>query len=483
MKNHWQVTKFLPLQKILNPKQLNWLSLNYHKLMSKVLDKYEVNEPKIKFDNYLAKTNEMRAKLEEITGLNPINTQVFNLEQSFGNYLKDSDGNDILDLNMNNGFHTLGYNHRNFVKSTKLEKFQRYSIQPFTNTPSSDYAKEALKYLHKLAPTGCEEVLFTKNENQALENAVRLSCLGLIEKYPHQKNKSFKVLTFEGNSYQENSIQLPFPTLEYSSTSDNNILERNTEAEKESLKLITQVVEEIYVDNEIKNSEYVVPCIIIEPIQFKAGIRYASPEYYKKVIKICQAAGIKVVLDETYSCGWATGRMFAYYQWCLEGNPDMVVFGGRMFLNGLFYSRNIISSPSEIETKGILFNLNAHPDMLNYLRLKELRKMVYDYDWLDLHCSNYIASVKTEFNEIIAKAHFNIESVRGKGKILAFDVEHKLLRDEIVNKAIEKGIKLNPIGDRTIAMTPSLLFTEVHFTIVKDFLISLIPSTQYISKI
>lgn len=483
MKNHWQVTKFLPLQKILNPKQLNWLSFNYHKLMSRILDKYEVNEPKVKFDNYLAKTNELKTKIEEITGLIPNNTQVFNLEESFGNYLKDADGNDILDLNMNNGFHSLGYNHRNYVKLTKLEKFQRYSIQQFTNTPSSDYAKEALKYLHKLAPPGCEEVLLAKSENQALENAVRLSCLGLIEKYPHQKNKSFKVLTFEGNNYQENSIQLPFPSLEYSSQSDHDILIRNTEAEQESLKLITQVVEEIYVDNEIKNSEYVVPCIIIEPIQFKAGVQYASSDYYKKLIKICQTAGIKVVIDETYTCGWATGRMFAYYQWCLEATPDMVVFGGRMFLNGLFYNRNIISSPSELEKNGILFNLNANPDMLNYLRLKELRKMVYDSDWLDLHCSNYIASVKTEFNEIISKAHFKIQNVRGKGKILAFDVEHRLLRDELLNIASMKGIKLNSLGDRTIAMTPSLLFTEVHFTTVKEFLISVVPSTQYISRI
>lgn len=479
MKNHWQVSKFLPFQKILSPTQLNWLSLNYHKLMSKMLTNYEVNEPKVS-SSANVQSSIRKIELENITGLNVKDMDILNLNSSFGNYFTDIDGNNILDLTMNNGFTALGYNHRNITRNTKLEKYQRYSIQNFRNAPSSEYVTKVLRELHKLAPSGCEEVLLANNEANAVELAVRLANYSFLEKYPHQKNKDFKILSFEGGSYQQNTIQIPFPNLKYP---NNEFAEENLEAEKESVKLFGQIIEEIYSDNEQSNAHYVVPAIIIEPIMMKGEVKYASPFFYKSIMKLCEKAGIKVIIDETQTCGWVTGRLFAYYQWVLEQSPEIVVFGGRMSLSGIYYNRNIISSPSNIEEKGFKFNLSSSPNLMHFERLMTLKHMVYDIDWLDLHCTNFHSSLKTEFNEIRENACFKVLNPRGKGKIFAFDVEHRLIRDEIVSKAKEKGFKFGVAGDKTIVFTPSLLFTEIHFTPIKEFLISVVPSTQFISKI
>ncbi len=479
MKNHWQASKFLPFQKILSPTQINWLSLNYHKLMSKILINYEVNEPKVS-SAVKVQSNIRKIELENITGLKVNNMDILNLNKSFGNYFTDIDGNNIMDLSMNNGRTALGYNHRNIIRNTKFEKYQRYSIQSFINAPSSEYVTKVLRELHKLAPVGCEEVLLANNETNAIEMAVRLANYSFLEKNPHQKNKDFKVLSFEGGNYQQNTVQIPFPNLKYPY---NEFSEENLEAEKESIKLFGQIIEEIYSDNEMANAHYVVPAIIIEPIMMKAEVKYASPYFYKNIMKLCENARIKVIIDEIETCGWVTGRLFSYYQWVLEQSPDIVVFGGRMSLSGLYYNRNIISTPSEIEEKGFRFSLSSTPNMLDFERLMTLKYMVYDIDWLDLHCSNFYSSMKTEFDEIREKACYKVLNPRGKGKIFAFDVDHRLIRDEIVCKAIEKGYKFGIAGEKTIVFTPSLLFTEIHFTPIKDFLISVVPSSQFISKV
>lgn len=479
MKNHWQPNKFLPFQKILSPQQLNNLSFYYQKLMSKLLDRYEVEEPYVSKDNYKQISKSKADQLNKITGLEFKNLDIINLNQSFGNYIKDADGNDILDLYMNNGFNALGYNHRNIIRNTKLEKFQLYSIQNFTNIPSSEYSEE-LKELHKLAPTGCDDVITTIDEDQAIDYAVRLAGLGFLQKNPDQRAVPYKILTFEGGNYQINSIQIPFPNLKYPNEENS---QENKQKEDEIIRLFGQVIEEIYAENHRKGTEFVVPAMIIEPIQYKAGVKYASSEFYKKIMMLCKKADIKVILDETYTCGWATGRLFSYYQWCLEQTPDIVVFGGRMNVKGLFYSRNLITSIEDLNEIGLNYKLKGHADILNFKRLMELKKCVYNLDWLDMHCSNFFSSVKTEFADLKGKTMFNILNFRGKGKIFAFDVEHEVLRDEIIHLAELNGFKISPMGRVSIVFTPSLMFTEIHFNYFKEFLISLRPSTVYISKI
>lgn len=224
--------------------------------------------------------------------------------------------------------------------------------------------------------------------------------------------------------------------------------------------------------------------MIIEPIRYKAGVQYASPSYYRKLLRLLKEYDIVSILDETFTSGWATGRLFTYYSCCSELHPDAVVFGGRMQINGVFYKRSLIDSLEELQAKAnIEININSSIDLLQFQKFSLLKKIVYDVDWLDLHTNNFSSSIRTEFNEIQQKAFVQYSNVRGKGKIIAFDVAHSILRDEIVCSALRKGIRLGYLGDKTIVLTPSLLFTEIHFTPIKEFLISVVPSTYHMSKI
>ena len=89
-------------------------------------------------------------------------------------------------------------------------------------------------------------------------------------------------------------------------------------------------------------------------------------------------------------------------------------------------------------------------------------------------------SIKAELADTMRHTSFKISNVRGIGKIFAFDVDHQLLRDELVLLARDAGFKVNPLSQKTIGFTPSLLFAEFHFTKFANFLKKIRPSTQYL---
>ena len=62
--------------------------------------------------------------------------------------------------------------------------------------------------------------------------------------------------------------------------------------------------------------------------------------------------------------------------------------------------------------------------------------------------------------------------------MFAFDVKSKTLRDELVELSRNNGFKVNPLGDKTIGFTPSLLFSEIHFARYKEALMKFNPASR-----
>ena len=469
MKNHWQVYKFLSARKILTPEQINWLSLKYHNLMSKVIDNYEADKPSRQHYKIQPKTEEWRSLLQETTGLSNQNTDIVHLRNSFGNYFQDAEGGDVLDMSMNDGFNVLGYNPRTIVTKTKLENFQQYSANNFNQTTSIDYVSD-LKFLNKISPEGLDQIQLCEDDSQAVESAVRMAVLSYNMEHDIENNKNFKIITLEGGNYQdENCVQSFFPDIQFP----------YSEFETQNLKEENKAIENFknLISSERSKGNHI-PAVVIEPIQYNAGVLFASPYFYRKLTKIAQENGCRVVIDETYTCGWVSGRQFCYYNWCSEEIPDIVVFGGRMQLSGFYHGRDLIDM-EVLDEKRIEFNFNSKPDLgkLNYLQI--LHNQVYEKDWLDLHCSDFMSSIKTEINEINKYGHFKINNLRGVGKMFAFDVDSRLVRDEIIILARREGFKISGSGENTIVFTPSLLFTEVHFTYFKSFLLKMRPTTEF----
>ena len=147
-----------------------------------------------------------------------------------------------------------------------------------------------------------------------------------------------------------------------------------------------------------------------------------------------------------------------------------------MQIAGLFQQQELRANKhNDPELSHILCAREEDPNKL--IQFFQTHEMVYKVDWLDTHCSQFTETVKAELFDLQRKWNVRIENIRGVGKMFAFDVASKTLRDEIVQLSRDSGFKVNAIADKTIGFTPSLLFTEIHFARYKELLLSLNPAS------
>lgn len=451
-KNHWQTTKLLNFQKFITPRQVNSLSELYHKAMSKALERYESHYPRIVTDSLPGpRQRELNDRLQSITGL-PNSGEIFSLGGSFGNYLEDADGNQILDMFMNRGFHSLGYNHRNLLRYTQLEHFQRNTANEL-HFLSADYPK-LLATLARVAPYEVPDIQLC-SDSTALSRAVDLAL---------SHSGKTKVVTFEGATPVSQATTVRLPEIRYPYEDNYNY---NQSQEEASLGRIEGLIRE---DREIG-------VLVVEPVVY-SSMRYCSHMYYRNLRDICKRNQVKFIIDETNTGGWVSGRALMHSAWNLESPADVVVFGGRLQVSGFFHSREFRESRHQAP--------DAQPaNLMKLQKFNLLNQFVYHLDWLDLHASTFLSSMRTEFHEIQRRrsSDFRMSNFRGVGKMWAFDVDHELLRDEILYLAYQRGFKLVGLGENSLGFTPSLLFTEVHFSYFKEFMLGVRPTSTYMSRI
>lgn len=256
----------------------------------------------------------------------------------------------------------------------------------------------------------------------------------------------------------------PFPDIKYP-YADNYTHNRNEE------NRCVEATEKIIKDNVNKQP---VAALIIEPIQVQSGVRYASSQFYNDLIEVCYKNNTTFICDETQTGGWASGRPFMHTNWNSEKPVHITTFAGRMQMSGLFMQPQFRAK----HAGQIVSTWNG--DAVKLQTFAKLFYLVNNKDWIDTHSAQFFMSVKAELQQVMRLTSFRLSNIRGIGKIFAFDVDHRLLRDELVMLARNSGFKVNPLGVKTIGFTPSLLYAEFHFTQFANFLKKVKPSTQFL---
>lgn len=497
--------KLLNFRKFLSPKQTDKLSDSFHSFFNKFVEPYEALQPEAHTSFPGPKTIEYNAKLGKIIANNQNLREVINLEKSFGNYFQDVDGNVVLDMHMDNGKNIFGYNYRKWVQHAKMGKYDQYLTQKpsLGYTPPAEYPKMLLELMNKVGPKNLHEVLLTNGSGSAANDAaIKIAILNKLYELKGNDNLSkeevmdcfanrkLSVLGFEGG-YHGNYLSTlsasgngnynaslysgvsnanwpiaPFPKLKYPY---NENYDYNISEEKRCIEETANLIK-------AQNTSNPVAAIIIEPLQLFSGMRYASSNFYRDLLDLCYENKISLILDETNTSGWANGRPFMYLNWNLEKTPHFVTFGGRMQIAGVFYQQELRANKhNNPDLSHIVCSSEEDPNKL--IQFFQTHEMVYKVDWLDTHCSQFTETVKAELIDLQRKWNVRIENIRGIGKMFAFDVASKTLRDEIVQLSRDSGFKVNPIADKTIGFTPSLLFTEIHFARFKEMLLSLNPAS------
>uniref|UniRef100_A0A6P7FJJ9 (S)-3-amino-2-methylpropionate transaminase n=1 Tax=Diabrotica virgifera virgifera TaxID=50390 RepID=A0A6P7FJJ9_DIAVI len=416
-----------------------------------------------------------------------------NYQKSIGNYIVDADDNVLLDTYMNIATIALGYNHPAILDTFKDPRHIKCMINrsalgvfPCMDWPSrmENILKSVSPKLPKIQMMMCGAC---SNENAVKQAfvAYRMRERGNKDFSDEEKQSSIfnqppgsphlSILSFNGafhgrtlgilSATHSKPIQkLDFPSFNYWPTANFPVykypLEENRRENKEIDCLCLEEVKEIF-HRQKKCAP--VAGVIIEPIQSEGGDNHASAEFFKDLQQICKDNFAYLIMDEVQTGCGSTGKFWCHEYFDLPCPPDFVTFSKKMQAAGYFYSDAV-----KVKHGGRIFNtwmgdqgkaiiLEA---ILNTIKCQNLLDQV-NTSGRNLLCG--LKDLEHEFTPLI-------DSVRGRGTFIAYNVKDEKTRDAVVIKLKKNGIQAGGSGTRTIRLRPALVFQEHHGDIYLEIL-------------
>jgi acetylornithine/N-succinyldiaminopimelate aminotransferase len=193
--------------------------------------------------------------------------------------------------------------------------------------------------------------------------------------------------------------------------------------------------------------------ILVEPVQGEGGVNVPSADYLPGLRRLCDEAGILLILDEVQSGMGRTGKLFAYQHWGVE--PDILTLAKALaggIPMGAMLAREAVAASFVPGTHASTF---GGTPFVSAVAVAVVTTMLAD----DL--PGNAARVGTYFLarlQGLQAAYPAIKAVRGKRLILG--VEVSVPARGIVAACMERGLLVLTAGDNVVRFVPPLILTE-----------------------
>jgi acetylornithine/succinyldiaminopimelate/putrescine aminotransferase len=174
-------------------------------------------------------------------------------------------------------------------------------------------------------------------------------------------------------------------------------------------------------------------CVIVETVQGEAGIRVPEASFMIALRARCYETGALLILDEIQAAFGRTGKLFAFEHFNIE--PDILLLakalGGGMPVGAFISSNAIMSALKENPILGHITTFGGHPVCCS-AGLAALEAL------LNENLLNGVAEKERLFRNYLT--HPAIKEIRGKGLMLAVELESFELNKKIIDRCIENGV-------------------------------------------
>jgi acetylornithine/N-succinyldiaminopimelate aminotransferase len=331
-------------------------------------------------------------------------------ERAEGIYMYDKQGKAYADLISGIGVSNLGHSNPYVVSAIKeqVDKYMHLMVYgEYVQTPQVRFAEKLISIL----PENLQSVYFTNSGAEAVEGALKLAKRftgrqQIIAFHNSYHGSTHGALSVMGNEEFKQAYRPLLPGI--------NFISLNNPAE---LDLINDQT----------------ACVIIETIQGEAGIRVPDAAWMQALRARCTETGTLLILDEIQAAFGRTGKLFAFEHFNIV--PDILLLakalGGGMPVGAFVSSHHIMSALKENPILGHITTFGGHPVCCS-AGLAALEVLLNE---------NLVATVAEKealFREILV--HPAIKEIRGKGLMLAIELESFDLNKKIIDRCIENGV-------------------------------------------
>jgi acetylornithine/N-succinyldiaminopimelate aminotransferase len=360
-----------------------------------------------------------------------------------GMYLWDTEGKKYLDFIAGWAVNSLGHS------PNALSKALFKQAKTLVNSSPAFYNSPMLEYADMLTGISCfERVFFCSTGAEANEGAIKLA-----RKYgAKNKNGASDIITTWGSFHGR--------TLTTMAASGKKQFEKLFEpktpgfkkADFNDLKAVKKLI--------TKNT----CAIIIEPIQGEGGVNVAETEFITGIRDICASKKILMIFDEIQTGMGRTGKMFCYQHYGIE--PDIMTLakgiGGGYPLAAMLAKDelNIFDPGDQGGTyTGQPLAMTAGKAVLEELLKKKILQ----------NCSEMSGLIFDGLKQL--SENYEIENIRGKGLLIAFDLM-KTKGADLVKKCMTDGLLINSPQEKAIRLMPALTIgrkdIDIFFKILKS---------------
>ena len=396
--------------------------------------------------------------------------QVIDLKKSHGSWLVDArNGRAYLDLFSMFASMPIGYNHPYMMENK--DRLTHAALNKVTN--SDVYSTEMAEFVETVAriaqPDYLPYAFYVEGGTLAVENALKVSFDWKVRKNlaSGKGAKGGKVLHFKdcfhGRSGYTMSLTdspdprktLYFPKFDWPRVLNPKItfpLDEVAVAEAE-IQSITEIKAAINANPED------IAALIIEPIQGEGGDNHFREKFFRELKTICNENEILFIYDEVQTGIGLTGKMWAHQHYSEDCRPDIISFGKKTQICGIFVSDRVDEVENNVFHESSRLNSTFGgniADMVRftlYLEVIEKEGLVQTAAENGEYVLDKLQALQKKYGDVVSNS-------RGKGLFCAFDLPNGDMQDNLLSLIADEGALMLGCGTHSIRFRPHLNISQ-----------------------
>ena len=394
---------------------------------------------------------------------------VIDLEKSHGSWLVDARNNkEYLDLFSMFASMSVGYNHP-YVLENK-DRLTDASLNKPTN--SDVYSTQMAEFVETMGRMAQPEYLpyafYVSGGALAVENALKTAFDWKVRKnLANGKNEGgSKIIHFQESFHGRTGYTLSltdspdsrktdyFPKFEWP-----RIINPKLEfpATDEVIQIVKEKEAKAVDQIEIAMKEYPdeIAGLIIEPIQGEGGDNHFRESFFRQLRELANEHEFLLIYDEVQSGGGITGKMWAHQHYGDDCQPDIISFGKKTQVCGIFASNRLNEVEGHVFEESSRLNSTWGGNLVDmvrftiYLEIIERENLLEQVEENGAYLKLGLESLQKNYPETV----FN---VRNRGLFGAFDLKSGEERDKSIELIAKEGAIMLGCGTKSIRFRPHL---------------------------
>ena len=409
--------------------------------------------------------------------------QVIDLKKSHGSWLVDArDGKPYLDLFSMFASMPVGYNH-----PTLLENRERIAAAALNKITNSDiYSTQMAEFVDTVGRIAQPDYLpysfYVEGGALGVENALKTAFDWKVRKNlaAGKGEKGSKVIhfteCFHGRTGYTMSLTdspdprktLYFPQFDWPRIDNPKLHFPLTD---ESLEQVLKA--EATAINQIKSAVAENPdeiaALIIEPIQGEGGDNHFRGEFLQELRALADEHEFMLIYDEVQTGVGVTGKMWAHQLFNSSARPDIISFGKKMQICGIFAGERVDEVENNVFHESSRLNSTWGGNVVDMVRITLYLEIIAAEDLVNQAATNgdYLVA---KLHDIQADFDGLVSNVRGRGLFAAFDLPDGTARDNLADLIIAEGALILGSGKKTIRFRPHLNITREEIDLADDII-------------